>query len=682
MKVPLSRGKSLSPRPLIEVQVSTEDLSALGSAQRGRMAICSLRFACLVLFALAISPVRGYATDVVFIRASDASSPEQRQLELATRFYGLNLDFVTLGAKNSELALSRVVERRETVAVAIAADALALVNEKTLLRALSRRPAENVPLFILGVTPETDTALLRAWSGGAAVGCKRLASLQDPQYIIRRFEGLTRQLSDIEIPFPANDAVYILLGENSRAQQIMAVRANGGVLPVFIETALGDGKVFIGGTMPPLGAVADEWNSRNMVRAFTEIASAMMFVRYSAGERGWHSTNHYANLTIDDPWLRDSYGYLDYRSLLAEMEKHDFHSTIAFIPWNYDRSQPAVVSLFRDHPDRFSICVHGDNHDHKEFTDYRSKPLAGQIAGLKQALARMDRFKMLTGISYDKVMVFPHSIAPEKTLDALKTDNYLATINSSNVPMDRPNPSFLPFGLRPVTVEFSSFASIRRYAAELPPPTAFLAMNEFLDNPLFFYCHHDFFAGGIDAFDSVADQVNRLEPDTRWLSVGDIVKHLYLLKLRDDSGYDVLPFSSDFRLDNISGRDLTFYVKKQEAGSVAVRSVSVDGQDYPYRLHDGYLELSIPIEAGKTSDVAIQYKNDLNSAAIDISKNSIQVYLLRTASDFRDIHLRRNATGSALIALYYGDGMKRVWTLVWLSVIVVLCVGALYVRGR
>ncbi|MGB0107437.1 MAG: hypothetical protein WBP52_02955, partial [Terriglobales bacterium] len=70
------------------------------------MAICSLRFACLVLFALAISPVRGYATDVVFIRASDASSPEQRQLELATRFYGLNLDFVTLGAKNSELALS------------------------------------------------------------------------------------------------------------------------------------------------------------------------------------------------------------------------------------------------------------------------------------------------------------------------------------------------------------------------------------------------------------------------------------------------------------------------------------------------------------------------------------------------------------------------------------------------
>lgn len=641
---------------------------------RRRVAARILRAVYAMCFLVLISLGRCYSADVVFIGAGGEASDEQQKVELATRFYGLNLDVVTVGAGNIEPALKTLVERRDTVAVAIAANALALVKEETLLRVLHRGPERSVPLFILGVTPETDAALLKAWSGGAVVGCKRMIGPRDSRYIIRRFEGVTRQISNMEVSIPAIDAVYFLLGENNRAQQIMMVQADGGTFPIFIATDLDQVKVFVSCKKPSLGTAAGEWDSANMVRAFTEIAPEMMVIRYSAGERGWHSLQHYANLTIDDPWLRESYGYLDYRRLLAEMETHNFHSTIAFIPWNYDRSQPEVVSLFRNHTDRLSICIHGDNHDHKEFTDFRSKDLATQIAGLKQALARMDGFQALTGISYDKVMVFPHSIAPEKTLEALKIYNYQATVNSSNVPMDRPGPPFRPFAFRPVTVEYANFASIRRYPVELPAPTSFIAINEFLDNPLFFYCHHDFFSSGIDAFDGVADQVNRLESNTRWRSVGEIVRHLYLVKLRDDNSYDVLSFSSDVRLENISGRDSIFYLRKQEAGGTVIRSVSIDGQKYPYRLRDGYLDLSVPIPAGQARAVVIQYENDLNSTAIDVSKTSVRVYLLRMASDIRDISLPRHAAGRALIALYYEDGIKRSWTLVYLSGLVALCV--------
>jgi hypothetical protein len=649
----------------------SQDAKGIGSVRRNRTAISLLRVISLVLFLLAISSLCCYATNVVFIRSTEVTSLEQRQLEIATRFYGVDLDLVTLGAENIKPALSRLVERRETVAVAIAATALALVDQKVLLRSLKRKRGENVPVLILGVTPGTYTTLLKAWSGGATVGCKRLAGPLRPHYLIDRVEGFTRQLSDIDIPFSGVDAFYFVLGENGRAQQIMAIRADREVFPTFIKTAVGQVKVFLASTMPFSGDGADE---ENMVRAFAEIAPAMMFTRYGAGESGWHSLYHYANLTIDDPWLRRSYGYLDYRGLLTEMEKHDFHSTIAFIPWNYDRSEPTVVSLFRDHRDRFSISIHGDNHDHKEFADYRSKPLSAQTAALKQALARMDRFQRLTGISYDKVMVFPHSIAPEGTLEALKTNNYLATVNSFNIPTGRRNPSFLSVALRPVTVEYANFASIRRYPVEVPTPAGFIAMNNFLDNPILFYCHHDFFAGGIDAFDDVADQVNRLEPDTRWVSVGEIVKHLYLVKLRDDSGYDVLPFTSNFRLDNISGRNSSFYVKKPEAGPAAIRSVRVDGQDYPYSLRDGSLDLAIPIQAGKSRNVVIEYENDLNLGTIDISKSSVRVYLLRMASDLRDISLPRHAVGRALIAMYYKDGTTLAWTLACFSLLIAFCV--------
>ena len=89
-------------------------------------------------------------------------------------------------------------------------------------------------------------------------------------------------------------------------------------------------------------------------------------------EAAWHTPGLYANLTIDDPWLTEPYGHLIYKGLLNEMEKADFHTTIAFIPWNYDRSEDEVAALFREHPDRFSVCIHGNNHDHREFYKYKT----------------------------------------------------------------------------------------------------------------------------------------------------------------------------------------------------------------------------------------------------------------------------------------------------------------------
>jgi hypothetical protein len=177
-------------------------------------------------------------------------------------------------------------------------------------------------------------------------------------------------------------------------------------------------------------------------------------------------------------------------------------------------------------------------------------------------------------------------------------------------------------------------------------------MNEFLDDPLFFYCHEDLFANGMNAFNVVADQVNQLEPDTRWRSLGEIVRHLYLVKLRDDRGYDVLPFSSNFTLENTAGADSLFHVSKEETAHPAITSISVDGRSCPYQLHAGRLEFNVLVPAGQARSVVIDYKNDLALGSVDTSKNSVRVYLLRMASDFRDITLSRLGPGRALIVFY------------------------------
>jgi hypothetical protein len=646
------------------------------------MPISFLRMAFLVLLSLPMATLCCYSADVVFVRSSEGSSAPQRNLEIATDFYGLNLKVITPSVDKDKLALNKAAGQDTTLAVVVAADTLALVDQKELLRALEHRPGGSVPLLILGVTPATDATLLNSWSGGAANDCRRLDIAGRPRYVVGRSDGITRQLTNLELPLAEKPEAYFELSENSNAQQVIQVRDNHGNFPVFITTALGQSKIFLDCATPYPSKAVSDWTAGTMVSAFAEIAPAIMFVRYSAGERGWHSLHHYANLTIDDPWLREPYGNLNYKDLLAAMERHNFHTTIAFIPWNYDRSEPEVASLIRQHPDRFSISIHGDDHAHKEFTDYRSKPLAEQDEAMKQSLARMEKFQKLTGIPYDKVMVFPHSIAPENTLAALKTYNYLATVNSLNVPMDRMSPSVLPSVLRPVTLSYADFPSIRRYPPEVAAQDGFLAMNAFLDNSVFFYCHEDFFASGMNAFNDVADQVNQLEPDTRWRGLGEIARHLYLVKLRDDRGYDVLAFSSNFILENTAGADSLFHVTKVEPGQPAITSVSVEGRSFPYQLQDGRLDFDILVPAGQARSVVIDYKNNLALASIDTSRNSLRVYLLRMASDFRDITISRLAPGRALIAFYNEHEMKPMRVLVGGSGLIVFFICAGWLLGR
>jgi hypothetical protein len=630
-----------------------------------------LRTAYAVFSLVLISSLWCYSADMVLIRCSGASSSEQHELELATQFYGLNLRIVTLCGANNAHKLLDPAQLDQAVAIAIEANALSTVNQKVVLHTLRRKVGGGVPLLILGVAADTDPGLLGIWSGGATVGTKRLTGT-GLHYLVGNVAGVTEQLSGLQITFPGNDAIYFASAEHSSAQQILSVTNGHQVVPVFIETGIDQQRVFLLCKRQPQPSRIDRI-SEDTETAFAEVASVMMFTKYCAGDRGWHATHHYANFTIDDPWLREPYGYLDYNHLLVQMEKHNFHTTIAFIPWNYDRSEPAVVALFRSHPERFSICVHGDNHDHKEFDTYASKSLSAQIAALGQSLARMEKFQALTGVPYDKVFVFPHNIGSEGILEQLKAYNFAATVNSLSVPMDRVRPASPLFPLRPVTLSFGDFPSVARFGAAFPNPTGFIGINAFLDNPIFFYGHHDLFASGIGAFDGLADDVNRIEPDTRWRSLGDMAKHLYLVRLRDDRAYDVLAFSSTLDLENTSRVKSVFYIQKPESDSSTIASVSVEDRPVPFQLNDGYLNLSVAIPAGESRRVLIRYKNDLDLPSVDISKSSPRVYLLRMVSDFRDITLSKYRAGRAVTKYYYKDEMSQM--------IVILCGCALIIFG-
>jgi peptidoglycan/xylan/chitin deacetylase (PgdA/CDA1 family) len=614
----------------------------------------------LILAALYVCVAGGtaFCSDVVYVDSPSGQPYTRQQVEAAAKVYGLDINVIVLATAADRARAVAAIKDPKSLAVILTADALQASNGDQVLAAAGSMEFRK-PVMIAGITEQTDPASLNKWSNGAIRGCERWANYHNASYEVGREDQLTRQLSGSKLPLTDDAVQYLKFDAENGIRWLIA--ANDGIVrhTVFAVSSAGGREVFFA-TAPVHSRTTMPKDLFREPSVFAILAPEIIFLRYAAGERAWHSPGHYANLTIDDLWLREPYGHVRYRSLLREMEEHKFHTTIAFIPWNFDRSQSSVISLFQANRDKFSICVHGNNHNHREFGPYDSRPLEGQIKDIRQGLARMAAFEKLTELTFDPVMVFPHKISPQGTLAYLKRYNFWATVNSANVPSDATAPADPDFALRPSTLAFANFTSLRRYSAEHPIPDWQLAMDAFLDNPMLFYAHESFFATGISAFDGLADEVNRLQPDTKWRSLGEIVQHLYLEKLRDDGNYDIRLLSSTIRLGNDHGHDAFFFLEKEEDGAVPFK-IMIDGQPQPYDLVDGRLRLRVLVRRGGRRDVSIGYQNDLELNKIDIAKTSLRITAIRYLSDFRDDEVSQTALGRWFIRSYVKN--KTSWNL-------------------
>ena len=609
----------------------------------------------------------GHGSSVLLITSSTERSPSEEQVIVGAGFYGLDVQHFLAQDKKDNLQCLYAPNWKVITAIVITAEALPFVESKEVLLDGLKGNYRDVPVLITGVTPEIEANNLSDASKGYVVGSKTIVDCSsDALCKISDERAITKQLAGQELPCKAIRKHYLIVGDKKNADVVMEFKTEGTDerFPVFVKVNIDGRAVFFQAEMKVSENYARS-TSRYHRNRFFEIAGPLMFLRYACGERCWHSVGHYANLTIDDPWLTEPYGNLSYKGLLKEMEKANFHTTIAFIPWNYNRSQAEVVSLFRSNPERFSISIHGNNHDHYEFYKYRTepgdrwpaKPLNVQEANVRQALGRMEQFKRLTGIDYDRVMVFPHGIAPAKTLRVLKEYNFLATVNAGNTPLLAGKPPDSTDHLRQVTLEFENFPSLNRWT----PGKARIdvLIDLFLGNPILFYAHQEFFGSDIGAFNEIADMVNESEPEVQWKSLGDIARHLYLKRLREDGNYDVLAFAGDLILENKHSREVTYFIEKPESFSPSIRYVTVDDELSPYDRAENKLILRVTVSAKQSRRVLIEYKNQLFADSVDVSKSNMRVGVLRWLSDFRDMHVSTNRLGRAFGSFYYQSGLFK-----------------------
>lgn len=290
----------------------------------------------------------------------------------------------------------------------------------------------------------------------------------------------------------------------------------------------------------------------------------------------------------------------------------------------------------------------------------------------------MEQFKRVTGLPFDRVMVFPHAVAPTETLEALKEHNYWATVNSENVPLGSTVPNDPLFPLAPWTLAFKGFPSVKRISAEVPVSATNIAVNAFLGNPQLFYVHQEFFQDRIGAFNATADEINRLEPTVQWKSLGYIIRHLYLTRLRSDQNYDVLAISPNLELVNPTDRRRVFYVHKPEdarpPSSVTVNSSPISHQMTPNEIH-----FDVTLEPKQCVQINISYAEDSTFPSKDISKRSTLIAIDRRLSDFRDQQLSRSTFGRKIRFIYYNYGLDRLERLMERSIAILVVIVTGYV---
>jgi hypothetical protein len=228
-------------------------------------------------------------------------------------------------------------------------------------------------------------------------------------------------------------------------------------------------------------------------------------------------------------------------------------------------------------------------------------------------------------------------------------------VNSLNVPSDASVPEGLGFALRTATLQFGGFPSLRRYSAETEIPRAQLAVDAFLGNPMMFYAHESFFASGAGAFNKIADDVNRIQPGTRWTTPGEIVQHLYLEKRRDDGDLDVLALSNVLRLRNDRSSEATFFITKYEDPSMRP-SVLMNGRQLPSSRTGDALTLRVTLAPGAEDQIEFRDPSPDKTVSVDVSRRSPRTTAIRLLSDFRDNVVSNTGLGRWFIRSYAQHG--------------------------
>lgn len=378
---------------------------------------------------------------------------------------------------------------------------------------------------------------------------------------------------------------------------------------------------------------------------FSALIPSVMFFKYVFGNRCWHTEHIIANLTIDDPLLKKRYGFLNYRTLLHVIDKYTICACIAFIPINYRRNDRDTTRLFLRRSDRFSLCVHGSQHTSGEFCTHDLNELHNKIT---LATRRMDEHERITGVPYDKVMIFPQGIFSCNAMKMLKYHNYCAAVNTELYPSNNKFQLKLSDCLEPAIMKYGGFPLfVRRYPERIED----FAFDAFFGKPLLIVEHHTYFRQGYKKLEDFISRIRIVDSSIRWDTLGSIVRQSYRTRVRKDGSVDIKMYANPIVIVNTSSAKRCYHIRKIETDQASIMKIKIDGGKIVFsRKNTGNILIVAEIQPQTRAEITIHYKNSYSIKDHGYRENDpVPVILRRHLSEIRDNYISKSQILTSLI---------------------------------
>jgi hypothetical protein len=492
-------------------------------------------------------------------------------------------------------------------------------------------------LLVHAPRPEPfDADLIAALSCGHLrsvehVGCpappyKVSASSQD---VCGVFAGLTFGRAN-----PVNDRVFSVGLRSPAARELISL----GGLPFMTMVKREEAEIFFLASQD-VADLNSEVGDSPVAEHFSRLLPHAMALRYIFGEESWRPCSQYASVIVDDPPLRRNYGFLNFGSLLCLMEQHHFHTSIAFIPHNCRRSSPAVARIVREHPDRFSLCFHGNDHTDAEFASTDTVLLNTM---LHLAERRMSIHRRLTDLDCDRVMVFPQGKFSTEAMAVLGARDFDAAVNTVPHPVQQPIRLTIRELAQPAVLRYGFPLFLREDSVHTQCPD--IAFNLFFGRPVFIVEHHHIFQRP-EALVAAVSRVNATAPQIRWSSPASAVRDSLLWRRMPDGTYSIRAYSRTVRLSNDSGSPARFRIEWNSAagGAVHPRELLCDGTPCAgLNISDVATTAIVDLQAGSSQTFALVHQNNHGTLNDLGFRRTVGGFLRRRLSEVRDNYLSKS----------------------------------------